>query len=80
MHEEPEGIVSHYDRGDHRRLQYGQVIAIEPFLATKNTYVMEAEDGWTLVGHPENRSAQFEHSAIITKGAPIVATRSQAGG
>ena len=80
LHEDPEGIVSYYDRGDNRRLHHGQVIAIEPFLSTRSTYVTAAEDGWTLVGHPENRSAQYEHTIIITKGKPIVATRSETSG
>lgn len=80
LHEEPEGIVSYYDRGDNRRLHLGQVIAIEPFLSTRSTYVTEAADGWTLVGHPENRSAQYEHTIIITRGRPIVATRSETSG
>lgn len=80
LHEEPEGIVSYHDHRDTRRLQLGQVIAIEPFLSTKSTHVTEAEDGWTLVGHPANLSAQFEHTIIVTRGAPIVATLSEAGG
>ncbi len=80
LHEEPEGIVSYYDRGDGRRLRLGQVIAIEPFLSTRSAHVTEAEDGWTLVGHPESRSAQFEHTIIVTNGEPIVATRSERGG
>lgn len=77
LHEEPEGIVSYYDRRDTRRLQLGQVIAIEPFLSIRSTLVTEAEDGWTLVGHPANFSAQYEHTLIVTKGAPIVATLSE---
>jgi methionyl aminopeptidase len=80
LHEEPEGIVSYFDRRDTRRLQFGQVIAIEPFLSTKSTSVTEADDGWTLVGHPANLSAQYEHTIIVTRGAPIVATRSEAHG
>jgi methionyl aminopeptidase len=80
LHEEPEGIVSYFDRHDTRRLRFGQVIAIEPFLSTKSTSVTEAEDGWTLVGHPANLSAQYEHTIIVTRGAPIVATRSEARG
>lgn len=76
LHEEPEGIVSYCDHGDKRRLHAGQVIAIEPFLSTRSTQVTEAEDGWTLVGHPANLSAQYEHTMIITKGAPIIATLS----
>lgn len=78
LHEEPEDIVGYYDRSDTRRLQLGQVIAIEPFLATRSTHVNEADDGWTLVGHPANLSAQYEHTIIITKGAPIIATLSAA--
>jgi methionyl aminopeptidase len=80
LHEEPEGIVSYFDRRDTRRLQLGQVIAIEPFLSTISTHVTEAEDGWTLVGHPANLSAQYEHTIIVTRGAPIVATLSEMRG
>lgn len=78
LHEEPEGIVSYFDRRDTRRLQPGQVIAVEPFLSTRSTHVTEAADGWTLLGHPANLSAQYEHTIIVTRSAPIVATRSEA--
>lgn len=80
LHEEPEGIVSYFNPHDTRRLRFGQVIAVEPFLSTKSTSVAEADDGWTLVGDPKNLSAQFEHTIIVTKGAPIIATRSEAQG
>lgn len=76
LHEEPGDIVSYFDRFDTRRLQAGQVIAIEPFLSTKSTRVTEAKDGWTLVADPGNLSAQYEHTIIVTKGAPIIATLS----
>jgi len=74
LHEDPDGIVSYFDRGDTRRFHEGQVVAIEPFLSTRSTHVTEADDGWTLVGHPANLSAQYEHTIIVTRGAPIVAT------
>ena len=77
LHEEPEGILGFYDRSDRRRLEYGQVIAVEPFLSTRSTFVSETGDGWTLVGDPASRSAQFEHTVIVTDGAPIIATLSQ---
>jgi len=77
LHEEPEAIVGYEDRGDPRRLRHGQVIAIEPFLSTRSRFVNEAADGWTLIGEPGNRSAQYEHTIIVTDGEPIVATRSQ---
>lgn len=74
LHEEPAGILSYCDRRDTRRLVKGQVIAIEPFLSTLSRVVTEADDGWTLVGQPGNLSAQYEHTVIVTKGRPIVAT------
>ena len=80
LHEEPEGIVGYFDRRDTRRLQPGQVIAIEPFLSTRSTHVTEAADGWTLVGHPASLSAQYEHTIIVTRSAPIVATLPEAHG
>lgn len=80
LHEEPGDIVGYYNPHDTRRLRTGQVIAIEPFLSTKSSYVTEARDGWTLVGHQGNLSAQYEHTIIVTKGAPIIATLSEMHG
>lgn len=79
LHEEPEGIVGYYNPRDTRRLSRGQVIAIEPFLSTGSTHVTEAADGWTLVGDPGNYTAQFEHTIIVTSGAPIIATLAASG-
>ena len=76
LHEEPDGIVSFFDRHDPRTLRCGQVVAIEPFLSTRSSHVSEGADGWALIGHAENLSAQFEHTVIITRGRPIVATMS----
>jgi len=75
LHEAPEHIAGYFDPSDRRVLQEGMVITIEPFLSTKSRVVNEAADGWTLVGVPGNLSAQYEHTMIITKGAPIVVTR-----
>ncbi|PQO37310.1 type I methionyl aminopeptidase [Bremerella cremea] len=76
LHEEPEGIAGYFNRYDQRHLKLGQVIAIEPFLSTRSTRLTEAKDGWTLIAHPENLTAQFEHTVIVTRGAPIIATLS----
>ncbi|MBB6063477.1 hypothetical protein [Pseudoxanthomonas broegbernensis] len=51
-----------------------RVITIEPFLSTRSRVVVEADDGWTLVGAKGNRLAQFEHTLIVTRGDPIVVT------
>ncbi len=75
LHEEPEHIAGYFDPADKRRLSAGMVITIEPFLSTKSRIVKETADGWTLCGTAGNRSAQYEHTMIITQGAPIVVTQ-----
>jgi len=75
LHEEPEYIAGYFDPSDRRLLREGMVITIEPFLSTKSRIVTEASDGWTLAGVRGNLSAQYEHTMIITKGAPIVVTQ-----
>jgi methionyl aminopeptidase len=74
LHEAPEHIPGYFDASDRRRLKEGMVITIEPFLSTKSRHVAEGRDGWTLLGAPGNLSAQYEHTMIITRGAPIVVT------
>ena len=75
LHEAPEHIPGYFDATDTRVLEEGMVITIEPFLSTKSRVVTETSDGWTLVGVHGNLSAQYEHTMIITKGAPIVVTQ-----
>ena len=75
LHEAPTEIAGYFEPHDRRVLHEGMVITIEPFLSTKSTHVEEAGDGWTLVGAPGNLSAQYEHTMIVTRGAPIVVTR-----
>lgn len=75
LHEAPEQIPGYFDPKDRRMLQEGMVITIEPFLSTRSRRVTEADDGWTLLGMRGNLSAQYEHTMIITRGAPIVVTR-----
>jgi methionyl aminopeptidase len=74
LHEEPDSIAGYFEPRDTRELKEGMVIAIEPFLSTKSTFVEEAEDGWTLVGAEGSLSAQYEHTLIVTRGQPIVLT------
>ena len=74
LHEEPKAIPGYYEPKDKRVLHEGLVITIEPFLSTKSQFVDQAEDGWTLLAHKGNLSAQFEHTMVITKGEPILLT------
>ncbi len=73
IHEDP-SVPNIYYPSDRTRLREGQVITIEPFLATKSHQYVEDEDGWTLRLAQGGYGAQFEHTFMVTKGAPIVFT------
>ena len=74
LHEEPAHIPSYYDPADTRELREGMVFTIEPFLSTGAEWADEEGDGWTLSTPPEYLTAQYEHSLVVTKGAPIILT------
>lgn len=74
LHEEPSFIQGYDNPKDRRLLKEGMVITIEPFLSTHSRFLQEADDGWTLRGEDGSLSAQYEHTLIVTKGAPIVVT------
>lgn len=75
IHEAP-SVSNTYSALDRQRLHEGLVITIEPFLTTRATTVLEDDDGWTLRTPDGSIGAQFEHTLIITNGAPIVVTAS----
>jgi methionyl aminopeptidase len=72
LHEEPS--VPNFD--DHQRLvlREGMVLAIEPFLSVSANFVIDDADGWTLRSSDGSLVAQFEHTMVVTSGAPIVLT------
>jgi methionyl aminopeptidase len=72
LHEEPS--VPNFD--DHQRmvLREGMVLAVEPFLSLSANFVVDDSDGWTLRTSDGSLVAQFEHTMVVTGGAPIVLT------
>jgi len=74
LHEAPEFIPGFNDPKEKRSLHKGLVITVEPFLTTGPRLAREAADGWTLFVDPAHRAAQFEHSIVVTEGAPILLT------
>ena len=74
LHEEPSHVPNFLDRRDRRRFQKGTVLTIEPFLSTGPKRAKEAPDGWTLISAPGHFTAQFEHTVVVTDGAPIILT------
>jgi methionyl aminopeptidase len=73
IHEAP-SVSNTYEPTDKTLLREGMVIAIEPFLTINARFVVEDPDGWTLRTPDKTLGAQFEHSIIVTRGAPIVLT------
>lgn len=74
LHEDPKHISSYFDPQEKRLLKKGMVITCEPFLSTGPKMVAEHSDGWTLFVNPKHRTAQYEHTFIVTDGAPIILT------
>lgn len=73
IHEGP-SIPNTTKHRDGTKLWEGLVMTIEPFLTTNATRVVEDDDGWTLRTPNGCLGAQFEHTMIVTRGAPIVIT------
>jgi methionyl aminopeptidase len=71
---EPPNVPNTFDRRNDDVLHEGLVITIEPFLTTGATSIFEADDGWTLRTPDGSIGAQFEHTMIVTRGAPVVLT------
>lgn len=74
LHEEPFDILNYYEPRDRRKLQSGQVIAIETFVSTGAEEFREDKDGWTLRTPDGSFVAQFEHSVIVTDSGPLILT------
>lgn len=75
VHEDPR-VPNYYDKHlESWVLEPGVVIAIEPMIALGTHEVDTAEDGWTILTTDRKWNAHFEHTIVITKDGPQVATR-----
>jgi len=71
IHEEPD--VPNVD-WDGPILTDGLVITIEPIIAAGDGEVYMDDDGWTIKTYDGSPCAHFEHTIVITEGAPILVT------
>ena len=75
VHEEP--IVPNWGTtGTGMELLPGMVIALEPMLNLGGDDVYIADDGYTVKTADQSISAHFEHTILITEGAPEILTAS----
>ena len=73
IHEEPR--VPNYPAPEAQQiLTEGLVITVEPIISAGSGRAMMEKDGWTVRTADRSRSAHYEHTLVITKGAPILVT------
>lgn len=73
IHEEPR--VPNYPAPEACQfLTEGLVITVEPIIAAGSGRAMMQKDGWTVSTADRSASAHYEHTLVITKGAPILVT------
>jgi methionyl aminopeptidase len=73
IHEEP-SVPNYYDRRHRARLTEGLVITIEPILAAGSGRGELQRDRWTICTEDGSWSAHYEHTVVVTPGAPLVLT------
>ncbi|XP_039258930.2 methionine aminopeptidase 1D, mitochondrial-like [Styela clava] len=61
-------------RVDKRRMEPGMIFTIEPILMEGDTRVKILSDGWTTVSRDNLRSAQAEHTVLITQSGHDILT------
>ncbi len=74
LHDQPESIFNYFEKKDKRIIKKGMVLAIEPFVSMKDTYVEELNDGWTLKTPNNSFVAQYEHTVVITEDQALILT------
>jgi len=73
IHEEP-SVPNYHDPRSRARLSDGLVITIEPIIAAGEGKATLQPDRWTVVTADRSLSAHYEHTIVITRGAPILLT------
>jgi methionyl aminopeptidase len=73
IHEAPR-IPNYPDPQASQVLTEGMVITVEPIIAAGTGRAILGDDGWTVRTADHKPSAHYEHTLVITKGAPILLT------
>ncbi|HPY29384.1 MAG TPA: type I methionyl aminopeptidase [Verrucomicrobiota bacterium] len=73
VHEPPE-VPNFVDARSSARLRAGMTLAIEPMVNLGGAAIKVLSDGWTAVTQDGSLSAHFEHTVLVTDGAPEILT------
>lgn len=77
FHEEPQ--IVHYKNNDKTKMLEGMCFTIEPMINLgKATTILDKEDNWTVYTSDSKKSAQWEHTLVVTKtGCEILTLRKE---
>jgi len=64
FHELPD--IFHFENQEPGKMETGMTFTIEPVISEGSSEVIILKDGWTAVSLDNSRSAQFEHTVLIT--------------
>lgn len=73
IHESPH-VPNYPDPHARQIMKEGLVITVEPIISCGSGQVFTDKDGWTVRTADHSLSAHFEHTLVITSGAPILLT------
>jgi methionyl aminopeptidase len=73
IHELPH-VPNYPDLTQRTRLNAGLVLAIEPIITTGSGRSYVDRDGWTVRTSDHSLAAHYEHTVVITRGAPYLVT------
>lgn len=71
---EPPSVPNFNDPTARQHLTAGMVLAVEPIISAGVATSVTAEDGWSERTADGSLSAHFEHTIVITPGAPVLLT------
>jgi methionyl aminopeptidase len=73
IHEAPR-VPNYADPQANQIMKEGLVITVEPIICSGSGSVITSKDGWTVRTRDHVLSAHFEHTLVVTAGAPLLLT------
>lgn len=75
LHDAPQHIMNYHDPTSHALLKEGMVIAVEPFISTKASFVTDGKNDWAFETKDGSFVAQKEHTIVVTGDGPKLLTK-----